>query len=184
VICENRDKEKTMDVEQAILKRRSVRTFTGQQVEREKLQKICTAAVWAPTGGNSQPWYFVPVTEPETVKLIKAVSPGLLGTPPAVIAILSDRKYNVDKMGAIGETLAEMDCCFAAQNILLRAHDLGLGTCVIRSFNQPAVREILKAPEGVLPELLVICGYPGNDPAPPPRRMDVIRWENFEGKTE
>lgn len=145
---------------------------------------MCTAAIWAPTGGNSQPWIFIPVMEPKRIKLIKAVSPGLLGLPPALIVILSNRKYNVEKMGAIGETLAEMDCCFAAENILLQAHALGLGACVIRSFNQQAVKEVVAAPEDILPELLVICGYPAAAPAPPPRRTDVIRWETYEGGTE
>lgn len=173
-----------MNVEKAILERRSVRTFTGQPVEKAKLRQMCTAAVWAPTGGNSQPWFFIPVTEPKNIKLIKAVSPGLLGLPPAVIVILSDRQYNIDKMGAIGETLAEMDCCFAAENILLAAHGLGLGACVIRSFNQQAVGKIVKAPDGILPELLVICGYPAGRPPAPPRRTDVIRWETYGGETE
>jgi nitroreductase len=170
-----------VEVEQAILERRSIRTFTDRAVEKDLLEKMCTAAVWAPTGGNSQPWYFVPVTVPKTLKLIKAVSPGLLGLPPALIVILSNKSYNVEKMGALGETLAEMDCCFAAQNILLQAHALGLGACVIRSFNGRAVREIVGAPEGVVPELIVICGHPAHTPPAPPRRTEVIQWESFTG---
>jgi nitroreductase len=170
-----------MDLEKVIMERRSVRTFQDLPVEKEKIEKLCNAAIWAPSGGNSQPWVFIPVTEPKTVKLIKAISPGLLGLPPAVIVILSDREYNVKKMGAIGETLAEMDCCFAAQNILLQAHNLGLGACVIRSFNQKALREIVKVPEGILPELLIICGYPASNPPPPPRKTEVIHWESYTG---
>jgi nitroreductase len=170
-----------VELEKAIMERRSVRTFRDRPVEPEKIEKLCNAAIWAPTGGNSQPWLFIPVTKQETVKLIKTVSPGLLGMPPALIAIFSKRKYNAEKMGPIGETLAEMDCCFAAQNILLRAYDLGLGSCVIRSFNQNAVREILDALEEITPELLVIFGYPESIPSPPPRDTDVIQWEHYHG---
>ena len=173
-----------MDVEKAILERRSVRTFTDRPVDKSTLEKLCAAAIWAPTGGNSQPWFFIPVTAPNTLKLIKAVSPGLLGLPPALIVILSNKTYNVEKMGAIGETLAEMDCCFAAQNILLRSYSLGLGSCVIRSFNQRAVQEIVEAPAGIVPELIVICGYPAHTPPAPPRRTDVIRWEKFKGDND
>ncbi len=53
----------------------------------------------------------------------------------------------------------------AAQNIMLRAHDLGLATSVIRSFNQAAVRELVEAPEHVLPELLINIGYPVKQPS-------------------
>lgn len=174
-----------VELEKAIMERRSVRTFQDKPVEKDKIEQLCTAAIWAPTGGNSQPWIFIPIRDAKTVKLIKAVSPGLLGLPPACIVILSNREYNIKKMGQIGETLAEMDCCFAAQNILLMAHDLGLGSCVIRSFNVKAVREIVKAPEGLLPELLIICGYPAAEPPAPPRKTEVIHWEYYgEGRDE
>lgn len=112
-----------MEVKTAIKERRSVRVFADREVEREKLMELCEAAVWAPTGGNSQPWVFIPVLKQETIKLVKTVSPGLLGNPKALIAVLSDKESNVKKMGLIGETLAEMDCCFAAQNILLLAQE-------------------------------------------------------------
>ena len=70
----------------------------------------------------------------------------------------------------------------AAQNILLRAHDLGLGSCVIRSFNQAAVGELLGAPEHVRPELLIILGYTDQDPEPPLRNTDILFWETFGGE--
>ncbi|MCK5250691.1 MAG: nitroreductase family protein, partial [Spirochaetaceae bacterium] len=67
----------------------------------------------------------------------------------------------------------------ASQNIMLRALDLELGTCAIRSFNQSAVREILKIPDGVEPELLITVGYPKQDTKAPSRKEDVIRWEEY-----
>ncbi len=170
-----------MDVEEAIFERRSVRFFTDAPVEKAKLQRICEAALWAPTAGNSQPWLFIPVSEPDTIRLIRTVSPGLLGNPKALIAVLSDKEGNVKRMGPTGATLAEMDCCFAAQNIVLMAHALGLGSCVIRSFNQNAVREVLGAPAGVTPELLIILGYASKAAPAPKRRMEVIQWGKFGG---
>jgi len=170
-----------MDLEQAIFERRSVRFFTDAKVEKEKIKKICEAAVWAPTAGNSQPWLFIPVTDPDTMRLIRTVSPGLLGNPNALIAVLSDKEGNIKRMGPTGATLAEMDCCFAAQNIMLMAHALGLGSCVIRSFNQNAVREVLCAPAGSTPELLIILGYASKAAPAPKRRMEVIQWQKFGG---
>ena len=168
-----------MEVKKAIFERRSVRVFTDKEVEKEKLNELAKAAIWAPTGGNAQPWVFIIVSQQETLQLIKAVSPGLLGTPPALIAVCANKPGNVEKMGAIGDILAVMDCSMASQNIMLRAHDLELGTCVIRSFNQRAVQEILKTPAEIVPELLITVGYPNQDPKPPARNEDVIRWEQY-----
>lgn len=168
-----------MEIKDAIFGRRSVRVFADKEVEKEKLEELARAGIWAPTGGNAQPWYFIIVTKPETLRMIKAVSPGLLGVPPALMVVCSNKSANVEKMGAIGELLAIMDCSMAAQNIMLRAYDLELGTCVIRSFNLQAVGEIVKVPEGIVPELLITVGYPDREPVPPKRNEDVIRWEEY-----
>jgi nitroreductase len=169
-----------MEIKDAIFGRRSIRVFTDKIVEKEKLEELAQAAIWAPTGGNAQPWVFIIVSEKETLRLIKAVSPGLLGIPPALIAVCANKQANVEKMGAIGEILAVMDCSMASQNIMLRAYDLQLGTCAIRSFNQQAVGEVLKTPAEIIPELLITVGYPDQDPKPPARIEDVIRWEEYE----
>jgi nitroreductase len=171
-----------MELEQAILERRSIRRFTDQPVEKEKLEALLKAAIWAPTAGNIQPWVFVCVQEPKMVKKIRAVSPGMLWSTSAVICVCSDQQKAAAAAGKGGPTLALFDSAMAAQNILLRAHDLGLGSCVIRSFNPAAVRELLSAPEHVQPELLIILGYPDQKPSPPPRKTDTLFWETYGRK--
>lgn len=171
-----------MNVKDTIMNRRSVRNFTDQPVGQDVLAELMSAGIWSPSGGNSQPWFFIAVTNPQTLKLIKAVSPGLLGNPASYIAVCSDKKRNIEKMGAVGEVLATMDCAMAAQNIMLRACELGVGSCVIRSFNQKAVGEILKTPEGVEPELLITLGYADGKQGSSKRRDDVIFWEQYGGE--
>ena len=134
-----------MDLKEVVFNRRSVRSFTDKLVETDKLSEIVKAGIWAPTGGNAQPWEFIIVTNPVVMKLIKTVSPGLLGNPSACIAVCSDVPGNIKKMGAVGEVLAIMDCSMAAENIMLSAADLGIGSCVIRSFNRDAVREVFES---------------------------------------
>ncbi len=150
-----------MNIDEAILERRSVRRFTDKEVTPEKLTDLVKAGIWAPTGGNAQPWEFIIINSPVALKLIKTVSPGLLGNPSACIAVCSE---------------AIMDCSMAAQNIMLKAYDLELGSCVIRSFNRDAVRMILKAPENIMPELLITQGYFEGNPGNPKRKEVVIHW--------
>lgn len=168
-----------METKKAILKRRSCRRFTDKPVEKELLEELLQAGIWSPTAGNIQPWAFICITDPKSIKNIRIVSPGMLGNPNAIICICSNRKKAFKKAGDSGKTLALMDCAMASQNIMLRAFDLGLGTCVIRSFNQRAVRELLAAPEHIHPELLITIGYPAQIPPPPKRSEEVIFWEQF-----
>ena len=78
-----------MDPE-AVLKniktRRVVRNLTDQPVEREKLEKILEAGRWAPAGSNQRFVRFVAIQDPETLRLMRLVSPGMLQYPQAAFA--------------------------------------------------------------------------------------------------
>ncbi|MGB9792196.1 MAG: nitroreductase family protein [Thermacetogeniaceae bacterium] len=171
-----------MDVCEAIIKRRSVRSFSDRTVEKELLIRLIEAAIWAPSGSNIQPWHFVVVTDEEQRSKIKAFAPGLAGVPPALIVICTDMDLCERKGGRLGrDVLSLMDAAFAAQNINLLAVELGLGTCVVRSFNQSAIQGILKLPGYLVPQLLIAVGYPEKIPMAPGRRniQDVISWERY-----
>jgi len=168
---------------EAIRGRRSVRSFQDRPMERELLERLVEAAMWAPSGGNAQTWQFVVVTEPDRVRRIRVVSPGLLGDPPAVIAVCQDLREAEAKGGRLGrEFLAVVDAAMAAQNVLLAAHDAGLGTCVIASFHREAVARLLELPEGIEPILLISVGWPKEVPPPPRRRADVLHYEVYGGQ--
>lgn len=172
-----------MDVMTAIKGRRSVRAFTDEPVDKETLIKLLEAAVWAPSGGNGQTWRFVVVTEDPMMKKIRMVSPGLLGDPPAVIVIAQDMNLAKHKGGRMGpESITKMDSAMAAQNIMLAAYEIGLGTCVIASFHPGAVGKLLGMPAHILPHLLVSVGHPAVTPQPPERLFEGIYWfEAYNG---
>jgi nitroreductase len=168
-----------MELERAILERRSVRQFSDRPVERPVLEELLEAAVWAPSGGNCQPWAFVCVTDPAVVKKICTVTPGIFQVPKALICVCSDAIKGRSISGPMGEMIQCYNCGMAAQNIMLRAYDQGLGSCVIASFNGTALRVLLELPEHIVPRLLLVVGYPTRQPAPPPRNMDVIFWDKY-----
>jgi nitroreductase len=172
-----------MDVFEAIRGRRSIRCFTDRPVKEEVLRKLVEAGIWAPNGGNWQTWRFVVVTETSMLKKIKMVSPGLLGDPPAMIAVCQDVEEAMRKGGRIGaESVSLMDTAMAAQNIMLVAHALGLGTCAIASFHAEAVQRVLRLPKRIAPQLLISVGYPKNKPNPPGRRTDgICFFEAYDG---
>lgn len=168
-----------MELEKAIFERRSIRRFTDEDISDENLVKLVRAGIWAPTAGNIQPWIFFCIKKPEQIHNIQVVSPGMLGNPRALICICSDLNRAYERAGEGGKVLALFDCAMAAQNIMLRAHDLGIASCVVRSFNQAAVRIILKAPTHMQPELIIMLGYPERVPKPPARNRDVMYMEEY-----
>jgi nitroreductase len=74
-----------------------------------------------------------------------------------------------------------MDVAMAAQNMMLAAYSLGIGSCPIASFNKTAVKELLDIPEHVDPILMVSLGYPDRWPEPPRRRPleEVVHYGKY-----
>jgi nitroreductase len=171
-----------MEVFDCIVKRRSVRAYERQAVPDEILLKLIDAGRWAPSAGNIQPLLYLIVRASDQIKKIKAFAPGMIFEPPAIIVICIDLDVATKKGGKLGrELLAIFDAGIAAQNIMLYATELGLGTCAIRSFNPAALQPILKLPENIVPQLLIGVGYPAHEP-PVPKRKDlneIVRWETY-----
>ena len=65
--------------------------------------------------------------------------------------------------------LCLMDASMAAENLMLKAVELGLGTCAIKSYNDSAIRKILNIPERYRIEMLMSIGYPQGEPRCPKR---------------
>ncbi len=169
-----------MEVMQAILERRSVRSYRPEPVSDEVLLRLIEAGVWAPSGGNAQTWRFVVITDPASIRRVKMLSPGLLGNPPAVIAVCQDLSEAERRGASLGkEMLSVMDSAMAAQNIMLAAFAEGLGSCVVRSFHPDGVRRLLKLPANIVPNLLISIGVPDSIPRPPKRNLDVTWFQEY-----
>ena len=158
--------------------RRSIRSFLPKPVSDEDAIKILDAARFAPSGGNRQRWRFIYVNDPEVVRMIKNCSPGFYGDAPAAIVAGIEKETS-----SIDNTISIIDIGFAAENILLAAHSLGLGGCAIASFIPIAVKNVVNAPEGFMPVLVFSIGYPDKIPnMPKKRKLSEIVFLNEYGK--
>jgi nitroreductase len=186
----------------AIYQRRAVRTYDDRPVSRQDIQLVLDAAIHAPSAVNCQPWVFVVIQEREVVaRYAKEGRQLLLNEPPAV-EVVESGLANMDQLrqmasgpdfelfhGApalvvIYATSADEvpDCFLAAQNLMLAAWTLGLGTCPIGLarplFNRAEVKEEL----GVSPEwpcaLPIAVGWPDGETPPTSRRpAQIIAWK-------
>lgn len=145
-----------MELTEVIEKRRSIRKFSDKPVSREILEVLIKAAALAPTASNLQAWRFFVADDPELVRDIDSFSPGLSGKPPVIIAIASDLA-EAERRGSKNSLVygLMMDAAMAAENLMLKATDLGLGTCAIKSYNDKAVHKLLKLPDTMRLEILI-----------------------------
>ena len=157
-----------MDIMKTIYERRSVRQYTDQQIDKEVLGKLLDTAIWAPNGGNSNPWRFIVVTSEAQKKLLLKFTPGVFDMPAAIVVICTESKQkNINE----NKRMIHMaDAAVAAENIVLAAHALGIGSCMVVSFADLAIRNILNIPEQISPKILITLGYPAESPEPPPRK--------------
>ena len=134
-------------------------------VTREQLEEMVDCTRYAPSSVNIQPLKYYLANEKETVAKIQALTkwaralpeldlpyPGL--RPTAWIVICQDLRIS-DSVPRF-----QKDVGIAAQTILLAAVEMGLGGCMIGTFNPKEIRSALNLPDTLMPVLLVAIGKP------------------------
>lgn len=155
----------------AIQKRIAIRMFTDDPIPDEALRQMIRAAHKAPTGSNTPYRRIMMVTDKSRLRLLKQLSPGILGQPTAAMVIYTDLKIATE-MGRISDATSTLDAGAAAENACLVATSLGLGSCFTKSYSEAAVKELLGIPDDFRTEVILQLGYPapGRPPPAKPRK--------------
>jgi nitroreductase len=185
----------------AIYQRRAVRVYDNKPVSRDNVELLVDAAIHAPSAVNCQPWTFVVIQQGEVLTRYAKEGKQLLLNEPPVAEVVESGLSNMDHLRQITadpdfelfhrapalvviyatSTEGVTDCFLAAQNLMLAAWSIGLGTCPIGLarplFNRADVKEEL----GVSPEwtcaLPIAVGWPAGETAPTPRRpAQIVAW--------
>ncbi len=142
-----------------INKRRSIRTFTGEKVETEKIDKILRAGMQAPSAFNQQAWEFVVVTDEIVLEKVSNVSPKAKVAKDAGVAIVT----LINRNNLKSELLVDQDLSACTQNMLLEAVAQGLGAFWIGikplDERMNIISKILDLPENIEPFSLIVVGY-------------------------
>lgn len=171
-----------LDVFEAMRRRRMHRLFESKLVERDVLARLVYAAGRAPVA-RAGIRHLVVVTDERLVRTVREVCPGFGNNAPALIAVCTDTQQAEALVGRRGrEIVARVDAGQAAAYLTLAAPALGLGICVVTSWSEGAVREVLGLPEHVRPEVLVAVGHPIANPPRPMRRFEPIVHGDRYGK--
>ncbi len=169
---------------QAIFSRRSIRKYLDVPVEWDKIGDVVRAGMMAPNSGNLQVWRFVVVRNQEKRRAIAeaCLQQYWIEQAPVHIVIFAKLEKMSQYYGIRGVRLYSIqDCAMAAMNMMLAAHELGLGTCFVSAFEEEAMTRIFKLPDNVRPQGVITLGYPDEKPDVPSKyRIETLTGiENY-----
>jgi nitroreductase len=162
------------EVIKQLYERKSVRVFTEQEISAEDKAYILESAVQAPTAGNQQMYTILDITD-QKLKDRLAVScdnQPFIAQAKLVLVFCADYQKWFDafetagceprKPGLGDIMLAVTDTAIAAQNAVVAAQSLGIGSCYIGDImeNCEIHREMLNLPQYVMPAAMLVFGYP------------------------
>lgn len=182
------EQEKASTVIEAIHARRSIRKYKDTPVEKQKLEQVTLAGIAAPNAMNRQAWAIRVVGSKEWIKrCTDAYLPTIQGTPMGDHLLTPDFKNMFRNAPAVIFVAAEpsayagVDCGILAQNMMLAAYELGLGTCCLGSpvgfMNSKEGEPFLASlglPEGYALQFAIAIGYPDETPEAKPRDTSKI----------
>ncbi len=171
-----------MDVKEAIKRRRSIRKYKDTLVSDEIINELLEAARLAPSAYNAQPWKFMVITEREIFKKFREeevfTKEFIYSVPLMFVCLVVDDSYpsrSEDKFPL--RDLALEDISIASQNIVLRATELGLGSCYVGVMSREKIRKVLSIPMRYIIPYVITFGYADEEPgARTLKKMDEIRF--------
>lgn len=185
-----------MDTLEAIKTRRSIRRFSDRDIEKEKLETVLEAARMAPSWANMQCWRFVVVKDKTVREQISELSyvesflapkgykanPSKKGIAEAPVVIIACA--DPEQSGVLWEQHYYLtDIGIAAQNLMLAAHALGLGSVFVGVFGEEKLRTLLGIPAGIRIVGVFPVGYPRDEKkAGPPRKAleEIVFYEKWK----
>jgi nitroreductase len=148
-----------MDVWTAIRTKRMVREFQDRPLDPEHLERIVDAGRHAGSSKNQQRWDFIVVEDRAILNRLGKVGPfaGHVAGAAAAIALVTPDPHAQNASLSI-----TWDAGLAAENMLLCAWELGIGSCPATVYEQALAREILDYPDDRFCGYILSFGYPAD----------------------
>jgi nitroreductase len=171
-----------MELQEAIIKRRSVRKFTEEIVTDEEFRQIFEAVRWSPSWANTQTWKFIIVRDKNLIEKVTGTycekNPATKCSLSASALIVACAKTGISGCYGGKDVTAinnweVFDLGMAVQTLCLKAHELGLGTVVVGFIDHEACKKILAVPDDYRVIAVIPIGRPASSPKEGPPRKSV-----------
>ncbi|MFH1727559.1 MAG: nitroreductase family protein [Pseudomonadota bacterium] len=171
-----------MELMDIIKKRRSIRNYdSSKKVDTASIEKLIEAAVYAPSGGNVQPYKFLVISNEEKKKefVETALRQDFIKDASCAIVVCIDKEAAIQSYGKRGLRLYSIqDTAASIQNMLLTAQSLGLSTCWVGAFDEIKVANCLDLSSNLRPIAVIPVGY--SDQEPGQRKLkninEILEW--------
>ena len=169
-----------MHIWDGIQTKHSIRTFTNQPIADAEAQRILEAGRRAPSGYNSQPWYFIAIRDHDMLQKIATIGRSTKHVAGAAMCVLI---LSPDRETDFWRNL--FDAGQAATYMMLAAHELGIGSCPGTVYHPDTARELLGFPDDWKPYVLISFDYPAETMERPAKAggrkpfENVVRWEQW-----
>jgi nitroreductase len=173
-------KERTMNVFDAIRTKRAIRNYQDKPIPDEIVRSILDAGRLSQSAKNLQPWHFVAIRNREILKKLAELgrfSPHLGEAPLGIVILMPDPAERFQILFDAGQAAAYMQ---------LAAWEMGVGSCLVTSYDRDRVRELLGFPDNLHIRIAIAFGYPAENtsnrrPRKGGRRTfdDVVHWEKW-----
>ncbi len=166
-----------MQYEELIRARFSVRKFQDRPVKPQQLNAILEAGRIAPTAGNRQPQRILVVQGREGLEKMKQCTPCHFDAP-LILLVCYDRTVVAKNSFGDKRTYGTVDASIVLTQMMLEAHDQGLGTVWVGLFDPQRLAQCFHIPEQYEILSLMPIGYPAADAAPSPMHFDKHPMEH------
>jgi len=175
-----------MNAIENILTRRSVRKFSDRPISEEDLRTILTAGMSGPSCVNARDWSFLVTRDPELlVRMAEANGRPAEPLKKAALGILV--LGDLERAFSRAPDYWIIDAAIAAENMVLAAHALGIGSVWLGTYPQTErvekLRELFSLPDTAVPHSIIAFGYPEDGDLHTPGkgfyeddRVHVDRW--------
>ncbi len=169
-----------MNFQELIYHRYSVREYLPDTVEPSLLDQVLTAAQFAPTAANRQPFKLIVIhTDGKKEEIRKIYDRDWFSDAPILICACGIPEQGWVR--ADGKPYLDVDIAIVIDHVSLAAADLGLGTCWVASFDVDAAREYLQIPPTAEPIIMMSLGYPAGPPGEKERKSleELVSFDSW-----
>ena len=156
-----------MELTDVLDQRFSVRDYKDEPVPDDLLEKVLEAGRIAPTGHNNQPQRIYVLRSPEALEKVRGLSRCAWNAPVVLMIALDEDAQWHNRLEA-GVASGQQDVGIVTTYMMLRAQDLGLGTCWVNFFAPTEVARAFDLPAGQRVIALLTLGYPSDGARPGP----------------
>lgn len=164
-----------MGVFEVIQKRRSIRRYQNQSVEKEKIAMVLEAGRLGPSANNTQPCHLIVVTDSKRRESLRSsYNRDWFLKAPVIIVVCVNPKESWHRKD--GEEYWKVDAAITMQNMVLTATELQLGTCWVTDFERNGEKEMKKAlniPKDIKVVAMTPLGYPDEEIGPATNRKPL-----------